>query len=120
LLLRGLYLTKAHPLEGEGLGGGDAAEFVSDRPMDAVEVCQDLVVPKTAEWMSLRATEPPREPGKVDPGGWSKTWMAGTSPAKTKFPGQRSAFAGMTDNQLRIPHSSRVGLLANYGPPLEG
>jgi hypothetical protein len=32
---------------GEGLGGGDAAEFVGDRLMDAIEICEDLVVPKT-------------------------------------------------------------------------
>jgi hypothetical protein len=43
---------------GEGLGGGDAAQLVSDRPMDAVELCQDLVVPKPQNAMAFVLPEP--------------------------------------------------------------
>jgi hypothetical protein len=50
--------TKPSPLMGEGLGGGDAAQFVGDRLMDAVGICQDLVVPKPQNAIALVLQEP--------------------------------------------------------------
>ena len=43
---------------GEGLGGGEAAQLRSDRLMDAVEICQDFVVPKPQNAISLVLQEP--------------------------------------------------------------
>jgi hypothetical protein len=43
---------------GEGLGGGDATQFLGDRRMDAVEVRQDFVVPKPQNAMALVLPEP--------------------------------------------------------------
>ena len=43
---------------GEGLGGGDAAQLLGDCLMDAVEICQDLVVPKPQDAISLVLQEP--------------------------------------------------------------
>jgi hypothetical protein len=41
------------PSMGEGLGGGDAAQLLGDRLMDAVEICQDFVVPKPQNAIAL-------------------------------------------------------------------
>jgi hypothetical protein len=38
---------------GEGLGGGDAAQLIGDRLVDTVEICQDLVVPKPQNAITL-------------------------------------------------------------------
>jgi hypothetical protein len=38
---------------GEGRVGGDAAQLVGDSEMDAVEICQDLVVPKPQNAIAL-------------------------------------------------------------------
>ena len=43
---------------GEGLGGGEAAQLVGDRLMDAVEICQDLVVPKPQNAIAFVLQEP--------------------------------------------------------------
>jgi hypothetical protein len=43
----------AHPLMGEGLGGGAAAKLGGDGLRDAVEICQDLVVPKPQNAIAL-------------------------------------------------------------------
>jgi hypothetical protein len=42
----------------KGLGGGDAAHLVSDRVMDAVEICQDLVVPEPQDAIAFVLQEP--------------------------------------------------------------
>src|ERR1700730_14969287 len=43
---------------GEGLGGGEAAQLLSDRLMDAVDICQDFVIPKPQNAISLVLQEP--------------------------------------------------------------
>jgi hypothetical protein len=43
---------------GEGLGGGDTAQLTDDRLMDAVEVYQDLVVPKPQKAIAFVLQEP--------------------------------------------------------------
>jgi len=43
---------------GEGLGGGEAAQLLSDRLMDAIDICQDFVVPKPQNAISLALQEP--------------------------------------------------------------
>ena len=43
---------------GEGLGGGEAAQLLSDRLMDAIDICQDFVVPKPQDPISLILQEP--------------------------------------------------------------
>src|SRR6516162_6217733 len=45
--------TNTLPLDGGGQGGGDAAQLVGDSEMDAVEICQDLVVPKPQNAIAL-------------------------------------------------------------------
>src|SRR5438874_12471636 len=44
---------------GEGLGGGDAAQLLGVLLMDAVEICQDFVVPKPQNAIALGLQEPP-------------------------------------------------------------
>ena len=43
---------------GEGLGGGEAAQLLRDRLMDAIDICQDFVVPKPQNAISLALQEP--------------------------------------------------------------
>ena len=43
---------------GEGLGGGEAAQLLSDRLMDVVDICQDFVIPKPQNAISLVLQEP--------------------------------------------------------------
>jgi hypothetical protein len=43
---------------GEGLGRGDAAQLAGDRLIDAVEICEDLVVPKPQNAIAFVPQEP--------------------------------------------------------------
>ena len=40
------------------MGGGEAAQLLSDRLMDAVDICQDFVIPKPQNAISLVLQEP--------------------------------------------------------------
>src|SRR6266478_174046 len=56
--MRVVLSLEPSPSMGEGLGGGDAAQLLGDRLMDAVEICQDFVVPKPQKAIALVLQEP--------------------------------------------------------------
>ena len=54
----GIDYSRKAPSMGEGLGRGEAAQFLSDRLVDAVDICQDFVIPKPQNAISLVLQEP--------------------------------------------------------------
>src|ERR1700756_2388611 len=46
------------PSMGEGLGGGEVAQRLSDRLMDAVDICQDFAIPNPKNAISLVVQNP--------------------------------------------------------------
>jgi hypothetical protein len=79
----GIDYSRKAPSMGEGLGRGEAAQFLSDRLVDAVDICQDFVIPKPQNAISLVLQEP-TSPGATSGRVGRRRFPRSTEPPRTQ------------------------------------